>query len=134
MKISLLQKMKDRVRRMKQDVLALYYAYRSPDTPWTAKLLIGITIGYLLSPIDLIPDFIPVIGLLDDLVLVPILIILSIRLIPAQVWLESKAKALEFPLVLDKKNWRFAILIVIIWLIVLYGIYAFFFRKSIPVT
>lgn len=129
MKISLVQKMKEKVKQMKQDVLALYYAYRNPDTPWTAKVLIGITIGYLLSPIDLIPDFIPVLGLLDDLIIVPLLIVASIRLIPADVWLESKLKAEQFPIVLNKKNWRFAAFIVVIWLIVLYFIFVYF-KKS----
>lgn len=130
MKISLIQKMKERVRQMKQDVLALYYAYRNPDTPWMAKVLIGITIGYLLSPIDLIPDFIPIFGLLDDLVIVPLLIVASIRLIPAHVWSASKLEAEQFPIILNKKNWRFAAFILIIWLTVLYLLYSLLLRKT----
>jgi uncharacterized membrane protein YkvA (DUF1232 family) len=122
---SLITKLKAKVKQMKKDVLALYYAYRNADTPWTAKVLIGITIGYLLSPIDLIPDFIPVLGLLDDLVIVPILIVISIRLIPAAVWSESKLQAEQFPISLDRKNWRFAAVIVGIWLAVLYFLYSF---------
>lgn len=120
---SFIQRMKEKVRRMKQDVLAVYYAYRHPDTSWTAKVLIGITIGYLLSPIDLIPDFIPVLGLLDDLVIVPMLIVASIRMIPANVWLASKLKAEQFPIILNKKNWRFAVFIVIVWLLIIYFFY-----------
>lgn len=129
MKISLIQKMKEKVKQMKQDVLALYYAYRNPDTPWTAKVLIGITIGYLLSPIDLIPDFIPVLGLLDDLVIVPLLIVASIRLIPDHVWSASKLTAEQFPIILNKKNWRFAAFIVVVWLAVLYLLYSFLLNK-----
>ncbi|WP_354361298.1 YkvA family protein [Pedobacter sp. UYP30] len=116
--------MKAKVKRMKQDTLALYYAYQHPATPFIAKLLIGITIGYLLSPIDLIPDFIPVIGLLDDLLIVPFLIVVSIRLIPKEIWPESKLKAAQSPIILNKNNWLFASLIVAIWLALLF----FFFR------
>src|SRR6476619_4489613 len=92
-KPSFIKRMKDKVKRMKQDTLALYYAYQHPDTPFTAKLLIGITIGYLLSPIDLIPDFIPVLGLLDDLLIVPLLIVLARRLVPAGILDEHRRAA-----------------------------------------
>ena len=131
MNISLLQRMKAKVKRMKQDTLALYYAYGHRNTPLTAKLLIGITIGYLLSPIDLIPDFIPVIGLLDDLLIVPFLIMLSIRLIPKDIWSESKLKAAETPIILNKKNWLFASFIVVIWLAVLLWLFLLFKNRQV---
>lgn len=104
---------------MKQDTLALYYAYGHPKTPWVAKVLIWLTIGYLLSPIDLIPDFIPVIGLLDDLVIVPLLIIASVRLIPKVVWEESLRRAKLEPLTLKKSNRLFAGIIILIWLLLI---------------
>lgn len=125
--------MKAKVKRMKQDVLALYYAYQHPQTPLSAKLIIGLTIGYLLSPIDLIPDFIPVLGLLDDLIIVPLLIVLSIKLIPAEVWLASRIRAEEEPIALKKSKWWFAFGIVIIWILILWGIYAIstlYFKSS----
>lgn len=68
----------------------LIIAYADKRTPLTAKILIGLTIGYLLSPIDLIPDFIPIIGFLDDLIIVPLLISLSIKLIPIKVLTEAR--------------------------------------------
>nr|MBC7611764.1 DUF1232 domain-containing protein [Pseudopedobacter sp.] len=121
--------MKDKVKQMKQDTLALYYAYQHPDTPFTAKLLIGITIGYLLSPIDLIPDFIPVLGLLDDLLIVPFLIVLSIRLIPAIVWKASLERAIAEPLILKKAKW-FVVIVILIWLLIIAGL--FFYLKNKP--
>lgn len=120
-----IQKMKEKVRCMKRDTLALYYAYGNPSTPWTAKVLIWLTVGYLLSPIDLIPDFIPVLGLLDDLIIVPLLIIASIRLIPKKVWQASLAQAETAPINL-KANWLFATLIILIWLLAI-AFFAFLF-------
>ena len=70
----LLSKLKQKARQLKSEAQVLMIAYKDKRTPVTAKILIGITVGYLLSPIDLIPDFIPVLGLLDDLIIVPILI------------------------------------------------------------
>ena len=131
MKSSFLQAVKAKVTLMKQDTLALYYAYRHRNTPLTAKLLIGITIGYLLSPIDLIPDFIPVIGLLDDLLIVPFLIVLSIRLIPKDIWSESKLKAANAPIILNKKNWLFASFIVVIWIAVLLLLFLLFKNRHV---
>lgn len=121
-KVFFVNRMKDKVKKMKQNTLALYYAYQHPKTPLIAKLLITITIGYLLSPVDLIPDFIPVLGLLDDLLIVPFLIVLSIRLIPAEVWNASLEKALEKPIILKKARW-FVVIIILIWLFIFTGIY-----------
>lgn len=80
-------------RRLKQDTLALYLAARHPQTPWLARLLIAGVVAYALSPIDLIPDFIPVIGYIDDLLLLPLGIALAIKLIPAPVLAECRAAA-----------------------------------------
>jgi uncharacterized membrane protein YkvA (DUF1232 family) len=80
-------------RRIKQDVLALWIAARDPRTPLAAKLVAGAVAAYALSPIDLIPDFIPVIGYLDDLVIVPLGIMLAIRLIPAPLMVAFRAIA-----------------------------------------
>ena len=95
-------------------------AYADRRTPWAAKLLIGLTVGYLLSPIDLIPDFIPVLGLLDDLLIVPLLISLSIKLIPPQVMAEARQKHQRQAALAKKENWLVAALIVLIWLALLF--------------
>ncbi len=76
----LLSKLKQKARQLKSEAQVLVRAYSDKRTPITAKMLIAITVGYLLSPIELIPDFIPVLGLLDDLIIVPALIALSIKL------------------------------------------------------
>jgi uncharacterized membrane protein YkvA (DUF1232 family) len=82
-------------RDLKRDVVALWLAARDPRVPWLAKLVAGAVAAYALSPIDLIPDFIPVLGYLDDLLIVPIGIWLAIRLIPAELMRELRAQAAE---------------------------------------
>ena len=86
-------KLKDWARSVKQDVHALYLAARDPRTPWYAKALAVCVAGYALSPIDLIPDFIPVIGYLDDAVIVPFGILAVVKLIPSEVMAESRIAA-----------------------------------------
>lgn len=91
----LLNRLKRRARLLKADSYALYLAARHPGTPWYAKLLLGVVVAYALSPIDLIPDFIPVLGYLDDLVLLPLGIALAIRLIPPPVLADCRARAAD---------------------------------------
>jgi uncharacterized membrane protein YkvA (DUF1232 family) len=83
----------ERARKLKQDVVAVALAMRDPRVPWYAKAVGAFIVAYALSPIDLIPDFIPVIGYLDDLVLVPLGLLLMLRLIPAEVLAEHRAAA-----------------------------------------
>jgi uncharacterized membrane protein YkvA (DUF1232 family) len=89
--------MKDRLRNwarvIKRDVHALYLASRDPRVPWYAKALAIVVAGYALSPIDLIPDFVPVLGYLDDVILVPLGVLLVIRLIPPEVMAEHRELA-----------------------------------------
>lgn len=101
-------------------------AYSDKRTPLSAKILIGLTVGYLLNPIDLMPDFIPVIGYLDDLIIVPLLIRLSIKLIPAAALIEARQNVKDNPQKLKKSNWIFATAIVIIWLTLFYLAYRHF--------
>jgi uncharacterized membrane protein YkvA (DUF1232 family) len=78
---------------LKQDTYALYLASRDRRVPWAAKIALVVVAAYALSPIDLIPDFVPLFGYLDDMVLVPLGIALAIKLIPAEIWQECKAEA-----------------------------------------
>jgi uncharacterized membrane protein YkvA (DUF1232 family) len=87
------ERLKRWARLIKRDVHALYLASRDPRVPWHAKAMAAVVAGYALSPIDLIPDFIPVVGYLDDLVLVPLGILLVIRLIPPELMAEHRAAA-----------------------------------------
>jgi len=89
----LFARLKQTARRLKAETLVLYLAARDPRTPWYAKLLVAGIVAYALSPIDLIPDFVPVLGYLDDLILVPLGIALAIRLIPDSVLDECRARA-----------------------------------------
>lgn len=89
----LLEKLKQRARRLKAEVFALYLAARHPETPWYAKLLVAAVVAYAFSPIDLIPDFVPILGYLDDLVLIPIGIALAIKMISPSVLVECRARA-----------------------------------------
>jgi len=118
--LSLLSTLKHRAKQLKAEAQVLILAYRDKRTPLTAKILIGTTVGYLLSPIDLIPDFIPILGLFDDFIIVPVLIALSIKLIPPTVLNDAREQLKNNPQRYKKNNWLFAALIIIIWLSILY--------------
>ena len=89
----MLTRLRSWARAMKRDTLVLYLVVRDPRTPWYAKAVAGLVVGYALSPIDLIPDFLPVIGLLDDLLLVPAGLYLAMRLVPAAVAADCRVRA-----------------------------------------
>lgn len=108
---------KQRARQLKAETYALYLAYRDPRTPWYARLFAAIVVGYAFSPIDLIPDFIPVLGYLDDLVLVPFGIWLALKLIPPEVMAESRDKAQTIIASGKPVNRAAAVVIVAIWLL-----------------
>ncbi len=91
--MSIIGQLKDWARLVKRDVHALYLASRDPRVPWYAKALAVLVAGYALSPLDLIPDFIPVLGYLDDILLVPIGILLVTRLIPPEILAEHRERA-----------------------------------------
>jgi uncharacterized membrane protein YkvA (DUF1232 family) len=124
--MQLIDKLQQQARQLKSEAQVLILAYADKQTPLIAKILIGLTVGYLLSPIDLIPDFIPVIGYLDDLIIVPLLITLSIKLIPAAVLIEARQNVRDNPQKLKKSNWIFAMIIILIWLTLFYMAYRHF--------
>ena len=105
-------------RRIKRDAVTLWFACRHPRTPWQAKALCIFVVGYALSPIDLIPDFVPVLGYLDDVLLLPGLIWLAIRMLPAEVVAACRAEADEWMSRTGSKPrslWG-AVIVVIAWL------------------
>lgn len=112
--MKIIQTLEKKVKQLKKEMTAIYYAYQHPEMTLLPKCIILFTLGYALSPIDLIPDFIPVLGYLDDLIILPALLVLSIRLIPADIMAESRKKAETVPLQL-KKNRFFAALFVCLW-------------------
>jgi uncharacterized membrane protein YkvA (DUF1232 family) len=105
--------------RLEKEVVALYYAYRDPRTPWYAKLFCAYIITMTISPIDLIPDFIPFIGYLDDVLFLPLGIYIAIKMIPASVMDEAREKARTLPpdVMADKR--KSILLVISIWVIVI---------------
>jgi uncharacterized membrane protein YkvA (DUF1232 family) len=108
---------KQRVRQLKKETYAIYIACKDPRVPWYARVFAGFVVAYAFSPIDLIPDVIPILGYLDDLILVPLGIILVLKMIPPGVLAECREKA-EAAMGQAKPTSRIAaIVIVVIWLI-----------------
>jgi uncharacterized membrane protein YkvA (DUF1232 family) len=112
----LFAKIKQQARHLKSEVFTLYFAARDNRTPWYAKLIVAAIVAYALSPIDLIPDFLPVIGYLDDLVLIPIGIALAIKLIPHSVLIDCRARALKAMENKKPVSWVAGAVIILIWL------------------
>jgi len=115
---SLIQK----ARLLKGEILALFFSLKHPATPWYAKLLTALIVGYALSPVDFIPDFIPVLGYLDDVILLPIGIALAIKLIPPPVLADCRRQAAAYGSIMPKL-WLAAAVIVLLWLAIVYGLF-----------
>ncbi|HCF49536.1 MAG TPA: hypothetical protein DER60_04595 [Syntrophomonas sp.] len=113
-------KIKERAKRLKTDIPAVFLALKRKETPLLAKLLAAFTVAYALSPLDFIPDFIPVIGLLDDVILLPGLIALTVKLIPAEVFAECRKEAADLWSDGKPKKWYYALPIVLIWLLLIF--------------
>ncbi len=112
-----MQTWQQRVEQLKRETYAIYFACKDPRVPWYARVFAGVVVAYALSPIDLIPDAIPILGYLDDLVLVPLGIILVLKMIPPAVLAECREQA-EAAMGEEKpKNWIAAVAIVAIWLL-----------------
>ena len=111
---------KTKAKALRTEIVALYLASKHPGTPWYAKALAALIIGYALSPIDLIPDFIPVVGYLDDFIIVPAGIALLIKIIPRGILEECRTKAQSDVLNRKPKNWVAGVIIVFIWLLAVY--------------
>jgi len=120
-KLGLIENLKERAADLKLETFALYLAYRDQRTPWYAKAFAGVVIAYAFSPIDLIPDFIPVLGYLDDLVLVPLGIALALKMIPAEVMEECREKARNISHSNKPVNWVAAAVIILIWLLIAFA-------------
>lgn len=121
--MQLFQTIKAWARRIKRDAVALWFAYRQPETPLLFKALSILVVAYALSPIDLIPDFIPVLGYVDDALLLPALIWLTVRLMPPGVMASSRAQADAWMAAKGKRPTSYAgtAVIVALWLLAAYG-------------
>ncbi|EFJ52614.1 hypothetical protein VOLCADRAFT_85776 [Volvox carteri f. nagariensis] len=113
-RLSWYQRLKKAAKALKHEVLAVYYAMLDPQTPFLAKALTCLVLAYALSPLDLIPDFIPVLGILDDLILLPLLIAAAIALLPPGVMEAARRRASQEPIRLSR-NWPMAVCIAALW-------------------
>jgi len=130
-KVNTLTKLKNYARKLKQNLFVLYLSYKDIRVPWYAKLVAICVVAYAFSPIDLIPDFIPVLGYLDDLIIVPLGISLALKLIPSYIIEENREKAEVIRGNGKPKNWFVALLFILIWILLtfwvgklLYGIFS----------
>lgn len=108
---------KQKFKKIKKEIGALYLAYKRPDVPFYAKLVSILVVGYALSPIDLIPDFIPVLGYLDDLIIIPLSINFAIKLIPNDIMNECRQQSENIFNEGKPKNWVAGCIIICIWII-----------------
>ena len=117
--VAFIATLRARARKLKTEVYALFLAARHPGTPWYAKLYLATIVAYALSPIDLIPDFIPVLGLLDEIILLPFAIVLAVRLVPESVMSECRTHASEKYPNASRLGRLGAALVVLVWLALL---------------
>ena len=111
--------LKEKAKQLKTDIPAVFLALKDKKTPWYAKLLAALTLAYALSPIDLIPDFIPVLGYLDDLIILPLLVALTIKFIPKDVFDEYRKQAQDMWQDGKPKKWYYALPILFVWALII---------------
>lgn len=116
---SLFQTLKTRMKKIKEEIFVIAEAYKHPDTPFYAKLIAIIVVAYAFSPIDLIPDFIPILGYLDDLILIPLGIAILLKILPDHVIQHSREKVAATGK-MKQNNWIAGVLIIVAWALLLY--------------
>ena len=112
-------KLKERAEKLKTDIPALFLALKDSRTPMAAKVFAGITVVYALSPIDLIPDFIPVLGYLDDAILLPLLVALTLKFIPAEVFEDCRVQAADMWPGSKPAKWYYALPVLAFWAVII---------------
>jgi len=112
--------LKEKANQLKNTIPAVFLAMKKPETPWYAKLLAFATLAYALSPVDLIPDFIPILGYLDDLLILPGLLALTIKLIPNDVMEKCRVESEGMWQDGKPKKWYYALPIIFIWMLVIW--------------
>jgi len=112
--------LKERAKKLKTDIPAVFIAMKKRETPWPAKICAGATILYALSPIDLIPDFVPVLGYLDDLIILPAMIALTVKLIPPAIFKKAQIESEGLWENGKPKKWYYALPIAVIWLLIVF--------------
>jgi uncharacterized membrane protein YkvA (DUF1232 family) len=113
----LIEKWKRRAKQLKIEIYAIYLAYKDPRVPWYARIFAACVVGYAFSPIDLIPDPIPILGYLDDLILIPLGVVLALKMIPKEVMTECRERSQEIMRQGKPINRIAAIVIIAIWIL-----------------
>ena len=112
--------LKDKAKKLKNDIPAVFLALKDKKTPWYAKAFAALTVAYALSPIDLVPDFIPFLGYLDDLIILPLLVALTVKFIPNDTFSEYRKQAENMWEDGKPKKWYYAIPILLVWALILF--------------
>lgn len=123
---SLNRRLHEWARKLRDETVALYFALQHSQTPFYAKIFIAIVVGYAFSPIDMIPDFIPVLGYLDDVIILPLGIALAIKLIPTSVLDACRKEAAKKPLAIYPRIWVAAVVIILLWALIILALYRIF--------
>ena len=118
-KLTWSERLKQRAKALKAETYALYLAYREPGVPWYAKAVAICVVAFALSPIDPIPDFIPVLGYLDDLIFIPLGVLLAVKLIPPEILADCRQRAREAVFENDSLGRKAAAIVVMVWLFAL---------------
>ncbi|WP_371371425.1 YkvA family protein [Sporomusa aerivorans] len=124
--LTLNQRLKQWARKLKNEIVTMYFVIKHPETPLYAKVLAAIIVGYALSPIDLIPDFVPILGWVDDVILLPLGIALVIKMILAKILEACREEATTNPPTIKPKIWVAAYVVVMLWFMILYSLYEWF--------
>ena len=122
--------LKERAKKLKMEIPTVFLALKDQDAPILAKIFASITVVYALSPIDLVPDFIPVLGYLDDVILLPMLAALTIRLIPEDIMERNRREAEGLWESGKPKKWYYAIPVVLFWIVIIVLILKMFYKRS----
>ncbi len=124
-----MEKLKNWAAKLKHNLVAMYLVYKDPRLSWGVRIFTLCIVAYAFSPIDLIPDFIPIIGYLDDLIIVPIGIYFALKMIPKDVFAECLAKAKSMEKSDVPRNWVAGLLVITVWVFVFLEIYSIFLQQ-----
>lgn len=113
-------RLRERAEQLKTDVPAVFLALKDHKTPWYAKVFAGLTVAYALSPVDLIPDFVPVLGYLDDLILLPLFVALTVKFIPEEVFAQYRKQAEGMWQDGKPKKWYYSVPIILVWVLLIF--------------
>lgn len=122
--------LKERAKKIKEDIPTIFLALKDKDTPILAKIFASITVVYALSPFDLVPDFIPILGYIDDIILLPMLVALTIKFIPKDILERNRREAEGLWESGKPKKWYYAIPIVLFWIVIIVLVLKWFYKKS----